>query len=65
MPDTSAFETELALISSTEEEWYKQFKYGSITDFDAKYEEMRKDYETAGLYKLVDEFNKQYKEWKK
>ncbi len=65
LPDTSAFETELALISSTRTEWDKQFKYGSINDFDGKYAEMKKKYEEAGLYKLVDEFNKQYKEWKK
>ena len=65
LPDTTGYETELALISSTRTEWDKQFKYGSIADFDGKYAEMKKKYEEAGLYKLVDEFNKQYKEWKK
>ena len=65
LPDTTGFETEIALISSTKEKWDKQVKYGTFANFDAKYEEMRKDYEKAGLYKLVDEFNRQYKEWKK
>lgn len=64
LPDVSKFNTEVALISSTRVEWDKQFKYGAYTDFDAKYAEMKKKYEDAGLYKLVDEFNKQYKEWK-
>ena len=33
-------------------------------DYDKYYAEMKARYEEAGLYDLVDEFNKQYEEWK-
>lgn len=64
LPDVSKYNTQVALLSSTRTECNKILKTGSEPDFDSYYAEMKKRYEDAGLYDLVDEFNKQYKEWK-
>lgn len=65
LPDLSKLKNEQALVSAENEKWEKQFKYASYSNYDSKYKEMKKAYTDAGLYKIVDEFNKQYKEWKK
>lgn len=64
LPDLSDLKTEVAMCSSIKTECETILKSGSEPDFDTYYAEMKGRYEEAGLYDIVDAFNKQYKEWK-
>lgn len=65
LPDVSKFKTETSMLSSIRTECGEVLNTGSEPDFDEYYAQMKTRYEEAGVYELVDEFNKQYEDWKK
>ena len=64
LPDLSKLKTETAMCASIVTETKTILETGSMPDYDKYYAEMKARFEEAGLYDIVDEFNKQYKEWK-
>ncbi len=64
LPDLSDYKTETAMCASIVTETKVILETGSMPDYDKYYAEMKARFEEAGLYDIVDEFNKQYEEWK-
>lgn len=63
--DSEPVKTEYAKLCSVYEEYDKVFGTGSMTDFDAYYAEARRKLNDAGIDKVLEEVNRQYREWKK
>lgn len=62
--DNSSVKTEIAAVSSVLKEVKPVFSTGSMPDFDKYYEETKARLEEAGLEKIREEANRQFKEWK-
>lgn len=65
VPDVSEFKTQIAMISSVDAECSSVLNTGTMTDFDEYVKAVRKRYEEAGINKVLDSVNNQYKQWKK
>lgn len=63
--DSEPVKTEYAKCCSVYEEYDRVFGTGSMTDFDSYYADARQKLTDAGIDKVIEEVNKQYKAWEK
>lgn len=61
--DTESIKTEYAKVSSVKEKYATVFSAGCMEDFDVFLEDARKQLKEAGIDKVIDELNKQFKDW--
>lgn len=59
--DIAPIQTELAALTEIWEAATKVLQYGAMTDFDSYIGELREKSENAGVQKVIDELNRQYK----
>ena len=64
VPDLSAYKTNIAMINSIFTESIPVLSTGSMPDYDEYVTALKSRYKDAGIDDVVDEINKQYKEWK-
>lgn len=62
--DNTPVKAEEARCSAIYEECRRVFNYGCMDNFEQYLEATRKKYKDAGIDKVVEEINRQYKEWK-
>lgn len=65
VPDTDDLKTEIAMISAVVSESISVFNTGSMPDFDEYYNATLKRLNDAGIDKVLESVNKQYRKWKK
>jgi len=64
LPDTSKLSTEIAGVGALRTNYKGLLASGVEENYDATYAQMKQELTNAGLYTIVDEFNRQYQEWK-
>ena len=62
VPDSSGVATEVAQVSSVEQEYLNSYKY--IEDYDAWYKEYMQKLEVAGINVIIEEMQKQVDAWR-
>ena len=62
--EDDSLKAEIAKVTATYESVRQVYDFGCMDDFDKYLSETREEMEKSGVYKIIDEMNRQFKEWK-
>ena len=63
--EDDALKAEIAKVTATAGSVRQVFDFGCMDDFDKYLSETREEMKKSGAYKIIEEMNRQFKEWKK